>query len=68
MSELNTHEEPPLTNKELKEIRSIIEADIRMKWFWASARSISIWLIAVIGALSIGWDALVKLVLHLVGK
>jgi len=68
VSESDHHEELPLTSIERKEIREILEADRRMKWFWASARLISIWLVAVVGLLSVGWDLLVKFVLHLAGK
>ena len=68
MSESDHHEELPLTSIERKEILEILEADRRMKWFWASARRISIWLVAVVGLLSVGWDLLVKFVLHLAGK
>ena len=68
MSESDHREEPPLTSIERKEIREILEADRRMKWFWAGARRVSIWLVAVVGLLSVGWDLLVKFVLHLAGK
>ena len=68
MSELDHHEEPPLTSRERKEIREILEADRRMKWFWAGARRVSIWFAAFAGALSVGWNLLVEFVLHLSGK
>ena len=68
MSQREELQEPQLTDSELRELRALIEADRRFKWFWATARSVTIWISAAIGALIVGWDALVRLVLHAAGK
>ena len=60
--------EPPLNAHELIALRKMIEDERRMTWFWGGAKKVSIWLAAVIGAMSLGWDLLVRIVLHLVGK
>lgn len=69
MEELNEQNtERPLSDTELRELREILEADRRMKWFWASARRITIWAAAIAGSISVGWEALVKFVMHIAGK
>ena len=63
-----TQHEPPLTDKELREVREIMEADRRVKWFWATSRRIAIWLGAVFGGLVVTWDWLVRVVKHMAGS
>lgn len=59
--------EPPLTDAELREIRELLEADRRVKWFWATTRRIAVWVAAAFGAVAVTWDALVRAVKHLAG-
>lgn len=56
------HDEPPLTNQEIRELREMLEADRRVKWFWGLMKTISIWIIAVGGAFTMTWGMLVKLI------
>ena len=60
--------ERPLSDSEIRELRVLMEADRRLKWLWKSIRVTAIWVAAVAGAVSIGWDMLIKLALHLTGK
>jgi len=60
--------ERPLNDAELRELREMMEADRRLKWFWATTRRIAIWVAAVAGTFSVGWDMVVRLVLHVTGK
>lgn len=59
--------ERPLTDAEIREIREIMEADRRVKWFWSTARRVAIWVGAVSGALMVMWESLVKAIRHLAG-
>ena len=61
-------DEAPLTAEELKDLRELMEADRRVKWLWAVIRRTVIWVGAVGGSIAVGWDVLVKAVLHSVGK
>jgi len=61
-------DEAPLTAEELKDLRELMEADRRVKWLWAVIRRTVIWVGAVGGSIAVGWDVLVKIVLHSVGK
>jgi hypothetical protein len=60
--------ELPLSDKELRDLRHIIEADRRMKWLMASARIGAIWIAAIAGTVSILWDNIVRFVLHMTGR
>lgn len=60
--------ELPLSDKELRDLRHIIEADRRMKWLMASARIGAIWVAAIAGTVSILWDNIVRFVLHMTGR
>ena len=54
------HQERELTDEEIREVRAIIEADKRANWLWALIRTGSIWVAAVLGALMLTWEAIVK--------
>lgn len=58
--------ERPLTDEEIREVRGIIEADKRAKWLWATIRTGAIWVAAVLGALMLAWDTLVKILKSIV--
>lgn len=59
---------PPLTEAEVQYIRSIIEQDKRVDWFWRTIRVWATWLAAVITGFMLSWDTLVKFVQHAVGS
>jgi hypothetical protein len=62
------HNERALTDEEIREIRGIIEADKRAKWLWATIRTGSIWLAAVLGALMLAWDSLGRILRSIVER
>lgn len=62
------HKERELSDDEIREIRAIIEADKRAKWLWATIRTGAIWVAAVLGALMLAWDTLVKIVKSIVAS
>ena len=62
------HREPPLTDAELREMREMLEADRRVKWFWAVSRRIAVWVAAAFGALIVTWDGLVRVIRHIAGS
>lgn len=57
-----------LSEEEIKEIRRIIENDKRARWLWASMRNIAVWIVAVIGGVSIAYESLGNAIKHLAGK
>lgn len=61
------HREPEFTDAEKRELRELMEADRRVKWFWATTRKASIWIAAFLGAIAISWEAFVKLVRSALG-
>ena len=60
--------EPPLTDAEIREVREVLEADRRVKWFWATARRIAVWIGAVSAAILVTWEGLVKAIRHIAGN
>ena len=60
--------EAPLTDKELIEIRQIIESDRRAKWLWSTVRAISVWVAAVIAGATLLLDSMASGIKHLIGK
>lgn len=60
--------ERPLTDDEIIDIRRIIEHDKRAVWLWSSIRNIAVWVVAVIGGISLAYQSLADAVKHLVGK
>lgn len=57
-----------LTPTEMEAMRSIIEADKRMKWLMAGIRNVAIWIVGVIGGIALTYETLVTAVKHLAGK
>ncbi len=51
-----------LTEGEIQELRKIIEEERRMKWLWASARNLAVWIVAIITGITVGYQALVDVV------
>ena len=54
-------QEKPLTQKELKEMREMLENDRRWKWLARSMRNIAGWIVGVGVGITFGYDWLVKL-------
>lgn len=61
---MKAHDEPenPLTDEEIVRLRSLLTANDRAVWFWATLKVWSTWLAAVLLGITLGWDALKKLV------
>ena len=61
-------DQPPLSDDELQEIRRLIEHDKRAKWLWASVRNVAVWVVAVIGGISLAYQSLADAIKHLAGR
>lgn len=57
-----------LSQDEINSVREIIEADKRAKWLWASVRNVAVWVVAVIGGVSLTYDSMIAVVKHMAGK
>jgi len=57
-----------LTPEEIMAMRDIVEADRRAKWLWASIRNFAVWVVAVIGGISLAYESMITAVKHLAGK
>ena len=53
---------------EVEAMRSIVEHDRRAKWLWASIRNLAVWVVAVVGGISLTYESLMAAVRHLAGK
>lgn len=53
-------EERQLTPAERAAIRKLLESQERVVWFWATVRVWAVWIAAVVGGFTLGWDALKK--------
>ncbi len=65
-SRFKSIEQLPLSDEEIKKLRTIIEQDARAKWFWSSLRT---WILAIsstIALLTVGLDGLKSIVKRLV--
>lgn len=60
--------QPPLTDAELVELRELLESDRRAKWLWSTLRTWSLWLGGVIGAITLTWDSLARVVKSMAGN
>jgi hypothetical protein len=49
-----------LTDAELAEVRRIIETDKRRIWLMSGVRSVASWVVVVIGAAVVFWDAIAR--------
>jgi hypothetical protein len=58
---------PDLTDDERKALRELLERERRVTWLWSSARTWAVWIAAVVGGLTIGWDS-VKKFIQIAGK
>ena len=54
--------EPPLTDGERRAVREMLERDRRASWAWSTLRVWSTWIVAVIAAVTVGWEFLRKIV------
>lgn len=53
---------PPLTDDEITYIRSVIEQDKRVRWFWSTARTWALAVTAIVAAFTVGVDMFVNAV------
>lgn len=51
-----------LTEAEIAEVRRIIESERRMRWLWASMRSLAVWIAAIVTGVTVGYQALIDVV------
>ena len=52
---------PPLSDEEIVQLRGLLKSDDRAIWFWSTVKVWATWIAAVVVGLSLGWDALKKL-------
>jgi hypothetical protein len=60
--------QPQLTDKEVEKIRAILEQDDFVRKFWSTARTWIIAFAAVAAGLTVGVDALARVMKFLVGR
>lgn len=53
---------PPLTEDEIEKLRGLLRSDDRVVWFWSTLKVWATWIAAVLLGITLGWDALKKLV------
>ena len=53
--------EPPLSDSERKTLREMMERDRRASWVWSILRVWSTWIVAIVAALTVGWDFLKRI-------
>lgn len=58
----------PLTDKEIKEVRAVLEEERRVKWLKNSIKVGSIWVAAVVGGIMVFWDLTIRIIKEMVGK
>ena len=51
-----------------EEINAILEKEKRWKWLATGARNIAVYVISILGAITVGWDWLVKVIKTGVGQ
>ncbi len=58
---MSDEREPPLTEQERRDLRRMLEQDRRASWAWSTIRVWSTWIVAIVAALTVGWDFLRRL-------
>ncbi len=53
---------PPLSDEEIEKLRELLIREARVTWLWSTARTWAVWIAAVVGGVTIGWDTLTKIV------
>jgi len=66
-SEAKDSDAMPLSERELKDVRAMIEQDKRVAWLWSTIRTWATWVTAVGAAIVIGWDSFKRVFLALIG-
>jgi hypothetical protein len=64
----NSRREMVLTEDEISDLRNLLEHQKRIVWFWATVKTWAIWITAVAAGVTIGWDALSRIVQTAVHK
>ena len=57
-----TNEPKQLSAEEIKHVREIIEKDKRWRWLATGMRNVAAWIVAILAAITIGWDWLVRVI------
>jgi hypothetical protein len=55
-------QKPALTDEQIEELLELLEHDKRVRWLWSTARTLAVWIAAVFGGVTVGWDTLAKIV------
>jgi len=55
------YDDDPLSQKEIEDLRALLEHERRVKWFYSSARIWAGWLIGAPVAVLAAWQALAKI-------
>ena len=59
---------PPLTDEELIRVRTLLDQDRFVRQFWSTIRTWVIAIAAVVAGITVGFEALAKVVRFLAGK
>jgi hypothetical protein len=57
-----------LTDEEMLILKEMIKSEQNMRWLWSTARNASLWIVGIITAITLGYNAIVDTLKHLVGK
>lgn len=60
--------EDRLTDIEVLELRAMLDADKKLKWLGRVIRNIAVWIVAVIGGMSLAYSSLIDVIKHLASK
>lgn len=55
-------ERSELSDEEIAALRQMLKQDDRVLWFWSTVKTWAVWVAAVIAGVTIGWDALGRIV------
>lgn len=59
---MTQHDDEPLRPEEIWRVREMLRSEERAVWFWATVKVWATWIAAVVLGLTMGWDALKKIV------
>jgi len=61
-------DERPLSAAERAKLRELLKAQERADWLWSTIRVWAVWIAAVVGGFTLGWDSLKKVLTLLIDK
>lgn len=59
---MTQHDDEPLHPDEIARLREMLKSEDRAVWFWSTVKVWATWIAAVVLGLTMGWDALKKIV------